>query len=308
MTLRRLLRHPTGRVGLLLILLVTLVALAAPALAPFDPYNLDHRTVRRARPGGVHWLGTDAFGNDILSKLIYGARISLVVGLSTGIIVTLTGAAMGIAAGYLGGLADTLVMRTADILFVIPGLPLMIMLATYFGTRFYMIIIIFTILGWAGVARMIRSQVLSLKSQNYVVAAETAGATSLYVMSRHILPAVSPLLIVNGVLASAGVMVAEAGLSFLGFGDPVAVSWGKMLQEAQANHGLLFRAWWWIIPPGLAIFVTVLGFMLTGYALEEIFNPQVRRARMSQRLFRRLRKDPSLLTLDEPAGGGAVNA
>lgn len=235
-------------------------------------------------------MGTDAQGKDILSKLIYGSRVSLIVGLTTGICVTLLGALLGIVAGYFGGWVDTLIMRICDILFVVPGLPLMILLANYIGTRFYMIIVIFTMLGWAGVARMIRSQVLSLKSRDFVAASRSVGAKPGHIMREHILISVSPLLIVNGVLSAAGVMVAEAGLSFLGFGDPTAVSWGKMLYEAQSGHALLFGAWWWVIPPGLAIFITVFGFMMFGYALEEVLNPHIPKQSAYSKLRREMAK------------------
>lgn len=270
-------RHPRGKIGIIIMISVVILALGAPFFAPFDPYNISERGPRLLAPQRGYLLGTDGQGIDILSKVIYGARISLIIGLSTGLLVTFFGGFMGVLAGYMGGWIDNFVMRFCDVIFVIPGLPLIILLASYVGTRFYMIIVIFTLLGWAGVARLIRSQVLSLRSRDYVLAAKALGAKELHIMLKHILPAVSPLLIINGVLIAAGTMVAEAGLSFLGFGDPLAISWGKMLQEAQSGHALFFGSWWWIIPPGLAIFVTVLGMMLFGYALEEILNPSLKK-------------------------------
>lgn len=305
----RLWRHPRGRVGIIITAAIIVVAIAAPWIAPYDPYDIGQRGPRRMPPGLGHPLGTDAQGKDILSKLIYGARVSLIVGITTGVCVTVLGALLGILAGYLGGFADTLIMRICDILFVVPGLPLMILLANYMGTKFYMIIVIFTMLGWAGVARMIRSQVLSLKSRDFVVASRSVGARPGHIMREHILVSVSPLLIVNGVLSAAGVMVAEAGLSFLGFGDPTAVSWGKMLYEAQSGHALLFGAWWWVIPPGLAIFITVFGFMMFGYALEEVLNPHIPR----QSAYSKLRKGMARYAgigkqagIGRPGGGESV--
>lgn len=306
--LKGIMRHPTGRLGLVIVAAVVLVAAFAGLIAPFDPYDLFSRDLPRLAPSAAHLLGTDHIGNDILSKLIYGARVSLIVGVITGISSTLLGAVLGMMAGYLGGWFDTVIMRAVDVLMTIPSLPLMILIATYVGTQFYMIIIIFTLLGWTGMARTIRAQVLSLKSQKYITAAELAGASRGYVMFRHILPEVSPLLIVSGVLSAAGVMVAEAGLSFLGFGDPKAISWGKMLFEAQANHGLLLKAWWWVLSPGIAIFVTVIGFMLVGYALEEIVNPRVRQMRLMQRLYSRLVGNKGFCPVPAKAKGGGADA
>lgn len=306
--LKGIAKHPTGRIGLVIVLLMAIVALGAKWIAPYDPYDLFDRDMPRLAPSGEHLLGTDHVGNDILSKLIYGARISLIVGLSTGISSTLLGAILGMMAGYMGGWFDTLIMRAVDVLMTIPSLPLMILIATYIGTQFYMIIIIFTLLGWTGMARTVRAQVLSLKSQKYITAAELAGASRPYVMFKHILPEVSPLLIVSGVLSAAGVMVAEAGLSFLGFGDPKAISWGKMLYEAQANHGLLLKAWWWVLPPGFTIFVTVIGFMLVGYALEELVNPRVKQMRLMQKLYGKLVGDKGFCPVPVKPKGGQADA
>lgn len=267
------LRHPQGRWGLGIICILCLVALLADIIAPYDPYNIEQRTIRNLPPSPVHPLGTDSYGVDVLSQVLHGARISLIVGLSTAVLISFLGAMVGIAAGYLGGVVDTVAMRLADIIFCLPGLPLMILLATYLGTQFWVIIFIFVALGWAGLARLIRSQVLSIKGRAYVEAAIGAGATAWQVMWRHILPAVSSLLIVQSVFMAAGMILAEAGLSFLGFGDPRAISWGKMLSQAQTGHAILLALWWWIAAPGAAIFITTLGFILVGYALEESLNP-----------------------------------
>jgi peptide/nickel transport system permease protein len=306
--LKGIFKHPTGRVGLSIVLFVITISIFAKFVSPYDPYDLFSRDMPRLAPSATHILGTDHIGNDILSKLIYGARVSLIVGITTGISATLLGAVLGMMAGYLGGWFDIIIMRAVDVLMTIPSLPLMILIATYVGTQFYMIIIIFTMLGWTGMARTIRAQVLSLKSQKYITAAELAGASRSYVMFRHILPEVSPLLIVSGVLSAAGVMVAEAGLSFLGFGDPKAISWGKMLFEAQANHGLLLKAWWWVLPPGFTIFFTVIGFMLVGYALEELVNPRVKQMRLMQRLYSKLVGNKDFCPVPVKAKGGEADA
>jgi peptide/nickel transport system permease protein len=206
----------------------------------------------------------------------------------TGICTAFLGALMGLLAGYVGGFVDTLIMRTVDIMLVIPTLPLTIVLTNIFGKSYFMIIFIFTIFGWTGLARVIRSQVLVLKNSNYVKAAELAGASRWHIMFRHILPGVTHLLIMSTALTSAGIMVAEAGLSFLGLGDPTAISWGKMLADAQSGGALLFGHWWWIIAPGIGIFLSVFSFMRIGLALEEMFNPRMKQGAGVRKLFKSL--------------------
>lgn len=270
--------HRLGRIGLAILLVVATVALLADRISPYDPYNPLERGPRKLRPSGEHPLGTDGQGRDILSQLIYGARVSLSVGLATAILVSGLAAFMGVLAGYLKGSVDTLIMRTADVLFAVPGLPLMLILAVYLGASMRTIVVIFTLVGWPGLARLIRSQVLSVRERPYVEAARAYGASEWRIMFRHVLPSVSSIITINGVMMAAGMMLAEAGLSFLGFGDPVVISWGKMLALAQQGHAMLFGLWWWVIPPGLAIFFTALGFMLLGLALEEELNPLLRRS------------------------------
>ena len=188
----------------------------------------------------------------------------------TGITIALLGSLLGIAAGYLGGWVDTLIMRVVDVLLVIPTLPLVIVMTNVLGTSYAVIVFVFAAFGWTGLARVIRSQVILIKNANYVKAAELAGASDWYVMWRHILPAVSNLLIMSTALTSAGIMVAEAGLSFLGLGNPTAISWGRMLADAQSSGAMLFGHWWSILAPGIGIFLAVYSFMRIGLALEEI--------------------------------------
>lgn len=287
--IKKIWKHPQGRVGLIIVGVLAICAIFAPYIAPFDPYDVTARSEKGLSPSWQHPLGTTiSTGQDIFSMLIYGARVSLMVGLITGILTALIGAFMGILAGYVGGIADTLIMRVVDVMLVIPTLPLTIVLTNLFGKSYFMIIFIFVIFGWTGLARVIRAQVLVLKNSNYVKAAELSGAGRFHIMFRHILPGVSHLLIMNTALSSAGIMVAEAGLSFLGLGDPTAISWGKMLADAQSGGALLFGHWWWIIAPGIGIFLSVFSFMRIGLALEEIFNPRMKRAGAMNRLFRTL--------------------
>lgn len=281
--------HPQGRVGLIIAFLLVICAVFAPVIAPYNPYDVTQRGAKGLAPSPEHLLGTTiTTGQDIFSMMIYGTRVSMMVGLITGICIAFLGALMGLLSGYVGGIADTLIMRIVDVMLVIPTLPLTIVLTNLFGKSYMMIILIFTLFGWTGLARVIRSQVLVLKRANYVRAAELCGAGKWYIMFSHILPGVSHLLIMSTALTSAGIMVAEAGLSFLGLGDPTAISWGKMLAEAQSGGALLFGHWWWILAPGIGIFLSVFSFMRIGVALEEIFNPRMKQAAGLSKLFKAL--------------------
>lgn len=290
--LTKLWQHPKGRIGLIIAGCLLLVAVLAPFLAPYDPYDVTQRTAKGLRPSLQHPLGTTiTTGQDILSMLIYGSRVSLTIGLSSGIAIALLGALMGVMAGYMGGVVDNLIMRSVDVLLVIPTLPLIIVLTGLLGRSYFVIVLVFVAFGWTGLSRVIRSLVLVLKNSNYVKAAELAGASRWYIMTRHILPGTSHLIIMNTTLTCAGIMVAEAGLSFLGLGDPTAISWGKMLAEAQGGGALLFGAWWWILAPGLGIFLSVFSFMRIGIVMEEIFNPRMKASSSIYKLFKHLNND-----------------
>lgn len=285
----KLWRHRQGRLGLTLAGFLVLVAVLAPVLAPYDPYDVTQRAAKGLRPSWEHPLGTTTTtGQDILSMLIYGSRVSLTIGIGTGVALAFLGALMGVMAGYLGGFVDNLIMRVVDIMLVIPTLPLIIVLTSLLGRSYFVIVLVFVIFGWTGLARVIRSLVLVIKNANYVKAAELAGASRWYIMTKHILPGTSHLIIMNTALTSAGIMVAEAGLSFLGLGDPTAISWGKMLAEAQGGGALLFGAWWWILAPGIGIFLSVFSFMRIGIVMEEVFNPRMKASSGIYKLFRHL--------------------
>ena len=272
--LGRVWNHPKGRVGVILVGIVVLCAVFAPYLTPYglDDYNIAGGL---ARPSCAHPLGTDKNGIDILTQLIFGARISLTIGITTGLCVTLLGAALGIVSAYFGKVSAAVILSIINVLLVIPTTPLMMILSNL-SSSYLMMIAVFTGIGWCGTARMVRAQVLSVMNMNYIRAAELAGASKSYIMFRHIMPGVSHLLIMNCALSCAGFMIAEAGLSFIGLGDPSVMSWGKILvaaQESAFTSGL----WAWVIAPGAAIFVTVYGFMQIGSALEEILNPKMKR-------------------------------
>lgn len=286
---KKLWMHKQGRIGLIIVAFLAILAIFAPLIAPYDPYDVTQRAEKGLLPSWEHLLGTSiTTGQDIFSMVIYGTRSSLSIGLITGIVIAILGSLLGVAAGYLGGWVDTIIMRIVDVLLVIPTLPLVIVMTNVLGTSYVVIVIVFAAFGWTGLARVIRSQVMLIKNANYVKAAELAGASKWYIMWRHILPAVSNLLIMSTALTSAGIMVAEAGLSFLGLGNPEAISWGKMLADAQSSGAMLFGHWWSIIAPGVGIFLSVYSFMRIGLALEEILNPRMRKGSNMIKVFKHL--------------------
>lgn len=277
--IKKIWNHKQGRVGLVLVVFLILVAVFAPLIAPYDPYDVTQRAQKGLPPGPEHLLGTSiTTGQDVFSMLIYGTRVSLSVGIITGIAIAVLGSVLGVAAGYLGGITDMVLMRIVDIMIVVPTLPLTIVITNIFGHSYVVIVLVFVLFGWQSLSRVIRSQVLLLKNSDYVKAAELAGAGKGYVMFRHILPGVSHLVVMNTALTCAGIMIAEAGLSFLGLGNPTAISWGKMLADAQNGGSMLFGHWWTILAPGIGIFLSVFAFMRLGLSLEEILNPKMKKS------------------------------
>jgi peptide/nickel transport system permease protein len=224
-------------------------------------------------------FGTDDQGHDIFTQLVYGSRLSLEVGLiATGIGIGL-GLLVGLMAGYLGKVVDEILMRFTDMLLVIPGLPLLIVLVATVGPNLLYIILYLGFFGWMGFARVVRSQVLSLRERPFIEAAKASGAGTGYITVRHIFPNIVSLTYVSLALSVPSAIVSEAALSFLGLGDPTVVTWGSMLGNAQFAGGSSNLAWWWILPPGFAIALISLSFILLGYAMDEMFNPRLRRRR-----------------------------
>jgi peptide/nickel transport system permease protein len=222
-------------------------------------------------------LGTDNTGRDIFSWLVYGAQVSLYVGLVAAGIGIGVGLIVGLLAGYLGKIVDEILMRFTDMLLTIPGLPLLLVLVAVIGNSETNIIIVIGFLGWMGFARIIRSQVLSLRERPFIEASKAAGAGPFRIMARHIFPNIVGLTYVNLALTVPGAILSEAALAFLGLGDPTVVSWGQMFRNAELSQDLFDP--WWVIPPGVAIAVVSLSFILIGYALDEIFNPKLRKRR-----------------------------
>ena len=221
-------------------------------------------------------MGTTNQGADAFAQLIYGSRISLIIGvLATGI-ATFVGVVVGLVAGYFGGKTDEVLMRIVDFLLVIPGLPLMMVLAAFLGASTENIIIVIAILGWTGTSRLIRSQVLAEKNKAYVESARAIGASDTYIMFKHILPNVTPILFANITLGVVGAILSEAGLSFLGLTDPEEPSWGRMLADASGGGAFIRGAWWVVLFPGLMITLLSLSFTFVGHTLDQVLNPRLR--------------------------------
>jgi len=273
-------RSRSGLLGLALLLLFVFTAIFAPILAPYDPYKRVDRPI--LAPSQKYVLGTNDIGQDIFSEMIYGTRVSLTIGFAAGFFTVIIGTLIGVVSGFLGGAVDEVLMRFTDVVMILPSIPLMILLMALFGKQSFMIMILMlSIMGWTGTARLVRSSTLSIKERIYVEAAKAIGAGDRHIITQHILPNVSPLIMATMIYAVAGAMMSEAGLAFLGLGDPSHKSWGMILHYAQTSGGwyanMGYPAWWWIIPPGLCIALTVASLVLIGQAMEEIINPRLRR-------------------------------
>jgi peptide/nickel transport system permease protein len=267
-----------GLFGVFLLIVFLLIAIFAPIISPFDPS--ERVGAPFTKPSGTYLLGTNDVGNDIFSELLYGTRVSLLIGVIAAFFSIFLGCLVGVVAGYYGGKIDSFLMRLVDLVLVIPFLPLMILLAAFIGPSFWNIVLVISLISWASPARVIRSQVLTLKTKGYVEAARSIGTSVRVILTRHILPGVIPIALSQFVMAASHAILIEASLSFLGLGDPFTKSWGTILYYAQARGAFLTDAWiWWILPPGLLITTLVIGFAFTGYSLEEILNPRLRKER-----------------------------
>ena len=260
--------------GAALVLLVVLAALLAPWLAPYDPLTGDLRTGYLLAPGRLHWFGTDSQGRDVLSRVLYGARISLMVGLISQGVAILLGVTLGLVAGSYGRWVDGLIMRLADVTLAFPTLLLLIAVAAAVRPTLALTFVLIGVVGWAGMARLVRGQVLVLRSAEYVQASRALGVPDRTILFRHLLPNVRAQVIVAATLGIAGAMMAEAALSFLGLGaQPPTPSWGAMVSD---GRDLLRVAPWVSFAPGLAIGLAVLGFNLVGDGLREAYDPKLK--------------------------------
>lgn len=273
---RALVGSPVGKVGFGLLALMVGLAVFGPLIAPYDPALASGKPFEP--PSAAHWLGTNDVGQDILSELVVGARVSLLIGFSAAAGAILIGTLVGLVAGYAGGWVDSVLMRLVDVVLVLPFIPLMIVVAAYLGASAGNLIAAIMLVIWARPARVVRSGVLALHNLTYVEGARVLGASDFHILYRHILPGVLPIAVSQFILAASSSILIEASLSFLGLGDPVRKSWGTMLYYAQIRGAFLNGSWpWWVVPPGLMITLAVLGFALTGRALEGYLFPRLRK-------------------------------
>ena len=277
-------RRPSAVVGAVLLLLVLLGAVLAPVLAPYGLHEQAGPVF--GHPSWSHPLGLDDGGIDMVTLLMWGARISLVVGFAATFVSMVIGGAVGVAAGYFGGKVDTVLMRITDYFLVIPDVPLMIVVAAIWGPSLFHIVIVIGILLWTSTARVIRAQVKSVRERVYVKRARALGAGHARIVFRHVMPQVAPLLIANTVLTIAVAIFDETALSFLGLGDPSRISLGKVIENAFQRAAISTGAWWAIVPPGALVAVIILSCSLVGGAIEDALNPRLRVAHLSARSFR----------------------
>jgi len=275
-------RNTIGRIGLVLMAIFALMALGSfipPLIDPmYDPMSgVDPDISYSAGPSWQHWLGTDFIGRDIFSQLLAGARIAFIVGISSAFMSIFLGTAIGMIAGYSGRWTDTLLMRMADMVMVLPTLLVLLLMAALFGhLSIWTIVLLIALFRWPGVARVIRAQTLTLKHRPFIESARIAGASHLRIIMRHILPNVLPLALLYMTFRVTSAIVIEAALAFLGFGDPSTVSWGMMLQWVWKT-GHMFQAPYWLLPPGICISLLTLAFYMLGRSLEEVLDPRLRK-------------------------------
>jgi peptide/nickel transport system permease protein len=270
----------SGMFGLVVLATFILIALAAPLLADASDISLTRA------PGGIlespssrFWLGTDDSGRPVLALLIWGARISLFVGIFATVVSMVIGTLVGLTSGYFESWVGTLLFRLTEWILVLPFLPLAIALAAVLGPSLLNIALVIGLTSWPATALLIRAQTLSVKERPYLERARVLGAGRVHQITRHILPNVMPMVFANTTLTVAGAILSETTLSFLGFGDPTRPSWGAMLEASYDIGAITTGIWWYFIPPGFCVVIVVLSFTLVGQALEEIVNPRLRARR-----------------------------
>lgn len=269
-------RNKKARFGMLLLLAFVLMALLAPVIAPYDPR--DRSFAGGLPPSAEHWFGTTGKGYDVASQAIFGARTSLVIGLVAGAIATTISLLVGMTAGYLGGMVDEVLSFVTNLALVVPALPLMITLAAYVpgGGSEWMVILVISITGWAGAARLKRAQILTLRNREYIQAARMAGDGTFHVIFREIAPNMTSLIVVGFIGAVGGAIGAEAGLAFLGIGNPDTISWGTMLYWANTDGALLTGAFARLVVPGLLLALLTTALTFVNFGVDALSNPHLR--------------------------------
>lgn len=281
--IKRFKRNKFAVGGVCFIVIMLLFSFIGPFLSPYLPDKVDPLMINKP-PSFMHWMGTDQLGRDILTRLMSGGRISLTIGIASMTLSIIIGTILGAISGFYGKLIDSIIMRLADILMSIPSLPLLIILAALMSewkipqeSRIYLVMIMLSLVGWPGLARLIRGQILSLKEQSFMDAAEVLGLSDRRKIFSHLIPNTIPLLIVIATLGVAGAILSESALSFLGLGvTPPTASWGNMIDAANSFMDFKNRPWLWI-PPGAALLLTIISINLVGDGLRDALDPKMKR-------------------------------
>ena len=272
-TIRRALRNRLTAAGAVIVIVLFAVALLAPVIAPYEFDAIDARHVLDS-PSAAHWLGTDALGRDVFSRMIYGARVSLLVGFVSAGIACLVGALLGAVSGYFGSVVDAFIMRVVDVMLCFPSFFLILAVIAYLDASIWNIMVVIGITSWMGVCRLVRAEFLSLKKRDFMTAAVGLGVPSWAIIMRHGLPNAMAPVFVSFILGVAGAILTESALSFLGIGvQPPDPSWGNILTDGKATIEV---AWWLSVFPGCAILITVLGYNLLGEGLRDVLDPRLR--------------------------------
>jgi peptide/nickel transport system permease protein len=276
--LSKLTHNWMGTIGLVMFIIVLVIAVFASRISPYDPYAVINATTSDVMgpPSAAHPLGQDEAGKDVLSEVFYGARVSLLIGITASLIVVVLGGFLGTVAGYFSGSVDTVIMRIVDAFLVVPQLPLMLVIIAVAGRGLVNIVLVIGFLSWTYMARIVRSQVLSIRERPFILRARAIGVGHTRIMFRHILPQVLPIILAQATLDVSWAILTEATLSFLGLGDPTLISWGGMLNRAFLQGALMQGAWWFLFPPGLALAWVTISLTFLGNGLQEIVNPRLK--------------------------------
>ena len=273
-------RNILGLIGFIIFVFFILIAIFAGRIAPYDPMEIqfgsDGSVKRLLPPSRKHLLGTTYMGRDVFSQMVIGSRIAVLVGVLSALCVAFIGTNVGLIAGYFGGRTERILMGLVDIMYGVPFLPFALILVSLLGPGVENVILAIVLITWRNSSRVIRSQVLSLKTRTFIEAVKLSGASHLRILYRHVAPNVIPVSLIYVSTSMAGAIMSESSISFLGLGDPMQVSWGRILYTCYQSQSM-FIAPWWILPPGIAITLLVLSGYMMGRAFEEIANPKLRK-------------------------------